>query len=172
MMKRIRWSIFKFARPVLYVRPSSFFLRLASSDRPKFLVFSKKKAVKPFFTWNNYFNLKNEHSNSIEKNRNKNSNIFSSILCILLIQLMWMLTFNGRVSSMMIILYCFGSPALKIVNLWGSTSGRKSIGNIWQNLVGILKTRSALVITVICGYKICKVHTVELGCGPKGVEGP
>ena len=67
-----------------------FFLRLASSDRPKFLAFSKKKSndvVKPFFTWNNSFNLKNEHSNSIEKNRNKNRNIFYSILCILLIQI-------------------------------------------------------------------------------------
>ena len=35
------------------VRPSSFFLRLASSDRPKFLAFGKKKSnvvVKPFFT--------------------------------------------------------------------------------------------------------------------------
>ena len=67
--------------------PSShFFLRLASSYRPKFLAFSKKKkndVVKPFFTWNNSFNLKNEHSNSIEKNRN----IFYSILCILLIQI-------------------------------------------------------------------------------------
>ena len=67
-----------------------FFLRLASSDRPKFLAFSKKKSndvVKPFFTWNNSFNLKNEHSNSIEKNRNKNMNIFHSILYILLIQI-------------------------------------------------------------------------------------
>ena len=38
-----------------------FFLRLASSDRPKFLAFSKKKTsndvVKPFFNWNNSFNL-------------------------------------------------------------------------------------------------------------------
>ena len=56
-------------------------LRLASSDRPKFLAFSNKKkksndAVKPLFTWNNSFNLKNEHSNNIEKNRNKNRNIF------------------------------------------------------------------------------------------------
>ena len=53
-----------------------FLLRLASSDRPKFLAFSKKKeksndVAKPFFTWNNSFNLKNEHGNSIErKNRN------------------------------------------------------------------------------------------------------
>ena len=69
----------------------SFFLRLVSSDRPKFLAFLKKKrsndVVKPFFTWNNSFNLKNEHSNSIEKNWNKNRNIFYSILSILLIQI-------------------------------------------------------------------------------------
>ena len=43
--------------------------------------FKKKKkkgndVVKPFLTRNNSFNLKNEHSNSIEKNRNKNRNIF------------------------------------------------------------------------------------------------
>ena len=46
-----------------------FFLRLPSSDQPTFWAFSK----------NNSFNLKNEHSNSIEKNRNKNMNIFHSI---------------------------------------------------------------------------------------------
>ena len=65
-----------------------FFLRLASSDRPKFWAFKKKRnyVVKPFFTWNNCFNLKNEHTNSIEKNRNKNRNICQGILCILLIQ--------------------------------------------------------------------------------------
>ena len=69
------------------LRPSSFFfLRLASSDRPKYLEFWKKKSsdvVKPFLTWNNSFNLKNEHSNSIEKNRN----IFYRVLGILLIQI-------------------------------------------------------------------------------------
>ena len=69
-----------------------FFLLLASSDRPKFLAFSTtaKKSndvVKAFFTRNNSFNLKNEHSNSIEKNRNKNRNISDSILCILLIHI-------------------------------------------------------------------------------------
>ena len=61
-------------------------LRLASSDRSKFLAFSKKKSddvVEPFFTWNNPFNLNDEHSDSIEKNRN----MFYSILCILLIQI-------------------------------------------------------------------------------------
>ena len=75
-----------------------FFLHLASSDRPKFLEISNKKkcnyVVEPFFTWNNSFNLKNEHSNSIEKNRNKDMNIFYSILCILLIQICECLTFN------------------------------------------------------------------------------
>ena len=50
---------------------------------------SKKKKkqsndlVKPFFTWNNSLNLKNEHSDSIKKNRNKNRTIFYSMLCIL-----------------------------------------------------------------------------------------
>ena len=43
--------------------------------------------VTPFFTWNNSFNLKNEHSNSTEKNKNKNMNIFHSIFYILLIQI-------------------------------------------------------------------------------------
>ena len=71
------------------IRLSSFFLRLASSDQTKFLGFWKKSSdvVKPFFTWNNSFNLKNEHSNSIEKNRNKNRDIFYRILGILLIQI-------------------------------------------------------------------------------------
>ena len=57
---------------------------------PNFWQFQKKKrkdVVTPFFTWNNSFNLKHEHSNSIEKNRNKNMNIFHSILYILLIQI-------------------------------------------------------------------------------------
>ena len=56
---------------------------------PNFWHFQKKNndVVTPFFTWNNSFNLKNEHSNSIEKNRNKNMNIFHSILYILLIQI-------------------------------------------------------------------------------------
>ena len=58
-----------------------FFHRLLSSDRPKFLAFSTKKkksndVVKLFFTLNDSFNLKDEHSNSIEKNRNKNWDIF------------------------------------------------------------------------------------------------
>ena len=63
--------------------PSSFFFL-------KFWHFQKKKCddvVKPFFTWNNSINLKNEHSNNIEKNRNKNRNFFYSILCILSIQI-------------------------------------------------------------------------------------
>ena len=47
-----------------------FFFRLPSSDRPKFLAFFKKSndVVTLFFTWNNSFNLKNEHSHSTEKN--------------------------------------------------------------------------------------------------------
>ena len=74
-----------------------FFLRLASSNRPKFLVFSKQKkydVVKPFFTKNSSFKLKNEHSNSIEKDRNKNRNVFYSILCFFVNPIMWILTFN------------------------------------------------------------------------------
>ena len=72
-----------------------FFLCLASSDRPKFH-FQKKSndVVKPFFSWNNSFNLKNGHTNSTENNRNKNMDIFYSILCIFLNPNMWMLTFN------------------------------------------------------------------------------
>ena len=51
--------------PAKRIRPISFFLRLASSDRPKFLAFSKKKSndvVKPFFTWNNSLNLSEKWS--------------------------------------------------------------------------------------------------------------
>ena len=92
----------KFLRPHLLshkpVRPSTFFLRLSSSDRPKFLAFSKQQksndVVKPFFTWKNSFNLKNEHSNSIEKNRNKDRNIFLQYIVGSVNPNMWMLTFN------------------------------------------------------------------------------
>ena len=65
---------------------------------PNFWHFQKKKkrndVVQTFFTWNNPFNLKIEHSNNIEKNRNKNENIFYSMLCILFIQICqcWLLT--------------------------------------------------------------------------------
>ena len=76
------------------VRPSSFFSPF-NIVRPTqiFGIFKKKSydVVKPFLTWNSSFNLKNEHSNSIEKNRNRtrnqNRNIFYSILCILKIQI-------------------------------------------------------------------------------------
>ena len=82
------WENFTF----VVTRPSSFFSPF-SFVRPTqiFGIFKRKKkcnyVVEPFFTWNNSFNLKNEHSNSLEKNRNKNMNIFYSILCILLIQI-------------------------------------------------------------------------------------
>ena len=73
------------------VRPSSFFSPFSVIWSTQICgIFKKKKSydvVKPFFTWNNSFNLKHQHSNSIEKNRNKNRNIFYSILCILLIQI-------------------------------------------------------------------------------------
>ena len=75
----------------LTLRPSPLFLRLVSSDRPTCLEFPKNKShdvVKAFLPWNNSFDLKNEHGNSIEKYRNKNRNIFFySILCISLIQI-------------------------------------------------------------------------------------
>ena len=68
-----------------------FFLRLGSSDRPKFLSFSKKKSndlVKPFFTWNNSLIWKiHIVINSIKKNRN----IFYSYIMYLN---MWMLSFE------------------------------------------------------------------------------
>ena len=66
-----------------------FFLRSASSGRLKVLAFSKKEenktkkcidVGKPFFSSNNCFNLKSEHSNGIEKNRNKIRNPLYSIL--------------------------------------------------------------------------------------------
>ena len=60
------------------IRPSSFFT-LFSVVRPTqiFGVFKKKSndLVKPFFSGSNSFNLINEHSTSIGKNRNKNWNI-------------------------------------------------------------------------------------------------
>ena len=58
----------------------TFYCRLTN---PNFWHFPKKKkkkksndVVKIFFTLNDSFNLKDEHSNSIEKNRNKNWDIF------------------------------------------------------------------------------------------------
>ena len=47
-------SIWRLSHPL-------YFLRLASSDQPKFLAFKK-----PFFTLNSSFNHKNEHRNNIE----------------------------------------------------------------------------------------------------------
>ena len=66
-----------------------FFLRLTSSDRPKFLEFSKKKkcnyVVEPFFTWNNSFNLKNEHSNRLrEKQDQKHEHFLQYVVCLLI----------------------------------------------------------------------------------------
>ena len=60
-----------------YQRPSSFFFSVYRRPTdPNFWQFQKKKkkeksndVVTPFFTWNNSFNLKNEHSNSIEKKK-------------------------------------------------------------------------------------------------------
>ena len=71
-----------------------FFFSPLSVVRPTQIlgIFQKKSndLVKPIFTWNNSFNLKNEHSNSIEKNKNKNRNIFVHFVN----PNMWMLTFN------------------------------------------------------------------------------
>ena len=80
------------------IRPSSFFSPFSVVRPTQFFgIFKKNKtkndAVKLLFTWNNSCNLKNVHSNSIEKNRN----IFYGILRILLIHnqiIMWMLTFH------------------------------------------------------------------------------
>ena len=68
----------------------SFFSVSRRRTDPNFWHFQEKKSndiVKPFFSWNNSFNLKNEHTNSKENNRNKIMNISYSILCILLIQI-------------------------------------------------------------------------------------
>ena len=76
-----------------------FFLCLASSNRPKFLAYNSKKksndVVKPFFTWNNSFNLKNKHSNSIysEKQEQKQGHFLQYIVHFVNPN-MWMLTFN------------------------------------------------------------------------------
>ena len=82
----------------MYIRPSPFFFSVyCRPTDPNFWHFQKKKRndiVQTFFAWNNPFNLKIEHSNNIEKNRNKNENIFYSMLCILFIQICecWLLT--------------------------------------------------------------------------------
>ena len=68
------------------VRPS--FVFFSVQRRPadsNFWHFQKKKKKcndvgKPFFSSNNCFNLKSEHSNGIKKNRNKNRNPLYSIL--------------------------------------------------------------------------------------------
>ena len=84
------------ANPLIWKRfflfswPSSFFFSvLAPSDRPKFLAFTKKKGnevVKPFFTWTNSFNLKNEH-------RQRQEHFLQYIVHFVILN-MWMLTFN------------------------------------------------------------------------------
>ena len=84
------WFPFQFFLSIRPTDPISGNASDATVVRPTqiFGIFKKKSndVVTPFFTWNNYVNLKNEHSNSVEKNRNKNMNIFHSILYILLIQ--------------------------------------------------------------------------------------
>ena len=63
-----------------------FSLRLASSDRPKFLGLSKRKkkcnnVVKPFFTWNNSFNLKNKHSITAQRTTGTKTRLFFTLYC-------------------------------------------------------------------------------------------
>ena len=105
----------------LYIILAILFFFLFTVVRPTqiFGIFKKKKTndvVTPFFTWNNSFNLKNEHGNSIEKNRDKNVNIFHSILYILLIQMCeCRLTFNvvlgctpgPTIPRLLVIFFCF-----------------------------------------------------------------
>ena len=50
-----------------------------------FAIFKKKKSndiVKSFFTWNNSFNPKNEHSNSIEKKTGTKTWTFFTVYCV------------------------------------------------------------------------------------------
>ena len=64
-----------------------FFTVYCRLTNPNFWHFPKKKkkksndVVKIFFTLNDSFNLKDEHRNSIEKNRNKNWDIFFTVYC-------------------------------------------------------------------------------------------
>ena len=72
-------------KPFLLInyKASSFSSPFSVSDRPKFLAFSKKKkkkgndVVKPFFTWNNSFNLKNEHITAQRKTGTKTGTFFT-----------------------------------------------------------------------------------------------
>ena len=81
--------------------PSSHFFSPFSVVLPTqiFGIFKKKKndVVKPFFTWNNSFNLKNEHSTSKEKNRN----FFLPYIVHFVNPNMWMLTFGVRYQSLL-----------------------------------------------------------------------
>ena len=67
-------AILFFCSPFSVVRPTQIFGMLKKKSN---------EVIKPFFTWNNSFNLNNEHSNSIENN----GNIFYNILRVLLIQI-------------------------------------------------------------------------------------
>ena len=110
------------------------------------MAFSKKKSndvVKPLFTWNNSFNLKNEHSNSIEQNRNKNRNIFYSILCILLIQIRQCKQFQRHsvvpgppIPSLLVIcfLFFFSIPQTYLISRNAfDTKRKKKRGGGWPN---------------------------------------
>ena len=78
--------------------PSSFFSSF-SVVRPTqiFAIFKQKKSnnlVKPFFTWNNSFNLRNEHSNSIVRKTGTKPGSFLWYIVYFVTPNMWMLTFN------------------------------------------------------------------------------
>ena len=85
----------------VHLGPSSFFPPF-SVVRPSqsFDIFKKKKrsndVVKPFFTWNNSFNLKMSIVTALRKTGTKTGTFFTVLIsCILLIQVyFWMLTFT------------------------------------------------------------------------------
>ena len=93
--------------------PSSFFSSF-SVVRPTqiFAIFKQKKSnnlVKPFFTWNNSFNLRNEHSNSIVRKTGTKPGSFLHYIVYFVNPNMWMLTFNVILPS--------GIPGLPIPSL-------------------------------------------------------
>ena len=81
-----------FFSPFSVVRPTQIFG----------IIKKKKKGndvVKPFFTWNNSFNLENEHINSIKKNRNKNRNIFLQYIVHFINQNMYSIRLTEPISG-------------------------------------------------------------------------
>ena len=66
--------------------PSSFFSLFSVVWLTQiFAIFKQKKSnnlVKPFFTWNNSFNLRNEHSNSIVRKTGTKPGSFFTVYCV------------------------------------------------------------------------------------------